>query len=264
MRKKLILMVFPVIITVLSACQSPNSQDTSVTTHHNSMLSLDWAGAYHGVLPCADCEGLQTMIQLNKDSTFNMETQYVGRSPDVTKTQGTFSWDETGNIVALQSSDKNSRPTFYHVGEGRLIQLDADKKSITGNLADKYVLTKLSDIVERYWKLVELKGKQVTTTDKFDNEPHMIFKAIDSRVFGNAGCNNFTGKYELKRDNQLTFSGVASTRMLCIDMTTEDQFLKIFQMTLNYSLAGGNLLLKDSTGTILTKFVPGKPPTMPK
>ena len=36
---------------------------------HNSQNSLDWAGVYQGILPCADCEGFDTVITLNWDET---------------------------------------------------------------------------------------------------------------------------------------------------------------------------------------------------
>ena len=31
---------------------------------HNSRNALDWAGTYEGVLPCADCPGIQTRLSL--------------------------------------------------------------------------------------------------------------------------------------------------------------------------------------------------------
>ena len=34
---------------------------------HNSRNSLDWNGVYKGVLPCADCEGIETVITLLND-----------------------------------------------------------------------------------------------------------------------------------------------------------------------------------------------------
>jgi copper homeostasis protein (lipoprotein) len=43
------------------------------------MTSIDWAGNYQGILPCADCEGIKTQILLNKDLSYVLETQYLGK-----------------------------------------------------------------------------------------------------------------------------------------------------------------------------------------
>lgn len=106
---------------------------------HNSQISLDWQGTYKGVVPCADCEGIETEITLNKDSTFVMHTKYLGKAKQkVFEQNGTFSWDESGSIIVLQ--DLKIKPNEYMVGENTLMQLDLEGNRITGELADKYVL----------------------------------------------------------------------------------------------------------------------------
>lgn len=37
---------------------------------HTSETSLDWAGVYEGTLPCADCEGIHTLIELHEDKSY--------------------------------------------------------------------------------------------------------------------------------------------------------------------------------------------------
>ncbi len=39
---------------------------------HTSQNSLDWAGVYEGVLPCADCPGIQTRLTLSRDETYEL------------------------------------------------------------------------------------------------------------------------------------------------------------------------------------------------
>jgi heat shock protein HslJ len=57
---------------------------------------------------------------------------------------------------------------------------------------------------ETYWKLTELMGKPVPTMES-NKEMHMILKNEDNRIQGNAGCNTFTGSYELKEANRIAF-----------------------------------------------------------
>jgi copper homeostasis protein (lipoprotein) len=133
------------LIMLMSAC-SPVDQGQTATPAvpdpaHNSMNSVDWDGVYHGTVPCADCEGISTVLTLARDLTFTLETVYLGKSDAAFQEKGTFSWTEDGSTVILDL-DVELQPTRYHVGENRLTQLDLSGNRITGELADSYVLLK--------------------------------------------------------------------------------------------------------------------------
>jgi uncharacterized lipoprotein NlpE involved in copper resistance len=107
---------------------------------HNAQISLDWNGTYKGITPCADCEGIETEVTLNKDMTYLIKTKYKGKGDKVFEETGDFKWDKTGSIVILEGlKDRSSQ---FFVGENTLTQLDMDGKRITGNLAENYVLKK--------------------------------------------------------------------------------------------------------------------------
>ncbi len=115
--------------------------DTNAMDIHNSQNALDWYGVYKGVTPCADCEGIDTEISLNKDLTFILKTKYLGKKDlTVFEKKGTFSWDVTGSVISL--NDMKGSPNQYKVKENKLIQLDMGGKEIAGALAEKYILKK--------------------------------------------------------------------------------------------------------------------------
>jgi uncharacterized lipoprotein NlpE involved in copper resistance len=115
--------------------------DTIAKDIHNSQNALDWYGVYKGITPCADCEGIDTEITLNKDLTFVLKTKYLGKGDQtVFEKKGTFTWDTTGSVISL--NDLKGSPNQYKVGENKLVQLDMDGKEISGNLAEKYILNK--------------------------------------------------------------------------------------------------------------------------
>jgi copper homeostasis protein (lipoprotein) len=95
---------------------------------HTSQIALDWAGTYEGVLPCADCEGIQTWLTIREDLTYEIETQHLGRSEEVFSRRGTFSWDEQGRTITLQGIDPALETNHYLVGEDRLFKVDEDGK----------------------------------------------------------------------------------------------------------------------------------------
>ena len=119
----------------------PTTIDETIVDSHTSEMSLDWAGVYKGTMPCADCEGIETVIELKDDHTFVAHYTYLGKSDDENKftNEGTFTWDILGSTITLQSDDQTSQ---YKVGENQLIMLSADGEVNTGELADYYILKK--------------------------------------------------------------------------------------------------------------------------
>jgi len=103
-------------------------------------LSLDWAGVYKGILPCADCEGIKVQVILNSDETYKVSYIYMGKDDTPHTFSGTFAWNEEGTVIRLP---RENFPTYYKVGEGELIQLDIFGNRISGDLADMYILTKI-------------------------------------------------------------------------------------------------------------------------
>lgn len=101
--------------------------------------SLDVIGKYKGVLPCADCEGIETIIELKADSTYSREMKYLGKKDNLFTATGTWTW--ASEFVINLGSIKEG-PNRYFVAEGKLVQLDMSGKKISGSLADKYELKK--------------------------------------------------------------------------------------------------------------------------
>lgn len=123
--------------TPASVQQKPADKATA-QSEHNARISLDWAGSYVGVIPCADCEGIQTEVTLNADSSYQLSQLYLGKAADAFVSQGTFSWSDSGSIVLLESA----QPVQFFVGENQLFMLDPQGKRITGELAGRYRLQK--------------------------------------------------------------------------------------------------------------------------
>lgn len=132
-----------------SASNSATASDSTATmtdtavmqNEHTSQNSLDWNGLYKGVLPCADCEGIETNIILNADYTYLIQTKYLGKgeTKPIEKT-GSFTWNAEGNTVLF--SGVENAPNQYFVAENKIIQLDMAGKKIEGKLAENYILTK--------------------------------------------------------------------------------------------------------------------------
>jgi uncharacterized lipoprotein NlpE involved in copper resistance len=70
-----------VCLFTLFSCKQQNSskakQDPSLNNSHNSRNSLDFKGAYKGIIPCANCDGIEIELILFKDNTFKRTIQYL-------------------------------------------------------------------------------------------------------------------------------------------------------------------------------------------
>jgi copper homeostasis protein (lipoprotein) len=223
---------------------------------HTSSNSLDWAGTYSGVLPCADCPGIETVVTLRSDGTYERSTFYIdGETPPQTG-NGTFTWDETGNKIVLETGDDEI--VKYQVGENQLFHLDRDGERITSELAAHYLLKKhLNDpaIEGKAWKLVELRGKPVDPGQP-GREAVLTLHAEDSVASGNASCNTFSGKYAIKSGQRISFGrNMAVTMRACPDMSVESTFLEVLEMADNYSLGDdGGLSLNRARMAPLARF----------
>lgn len=93
-----------------------------------------------------------------------------------------------------------------------------------------------ADIVEKYWKLIEINGHKEGQTVDGAKEAHMILSVKDNRVHGNGGCNSYSGTYEISEGNRIRFSQIASTKMACLHHHHEDEFFRILGEVDNYTL----------------------------
>ena len=219
-----------VLTAMLSAC----AQEKEVTPvkpavaspvdSHTSRNSLDWAGVYEGVLPCADCPGIKTRLTLGSDGTFERQTQYLDRETVPRTELGQFTWRASGNVISL---DANGGGQQYAVGEGRLIVLNRDGTHPAPQASNR-VLARvakqtpaggdLSQILENHrWTLV-------SATDTENRRNDILFPVADNPfVFSFSGaalnargsCNTLRGSYQINAAGQLNIGRMAATMMAC-------------------------------------------------
>ncbi|MDA3502190.1 MULTISPECIES: copper resistance protein NlpE [Acinetobacter] len=116
--------------------------ETTVTDNaHTAENALDWNGTYKGVLPCADCEGIETKLELNSDKTYEIKETYLGKGDGKPfESKGSFQFDSKNpSVIELDQAGDGRK---YFVAEGYLKALDLEGNEITGELADKYQLKK--------------------------------------------------------------------------------------------------------------------------
>ena len=102
-----------------------------------------FSGNYVGILPCADCKGVKTIIKFD-NGNYSKDTEYFGKKEDNKFVEkGTIKLNEDKTILTLIPEDAPDITTSYKVGEESIIQLDNENKQYTGEDSIKYVLQRI-------------------------------------------------------------------------------------------------------------------------
>ena len=189
----------------------------SAAAQHNSRNSLDWAGTYEGVLPCADCPGTKTRLTLNYDGSYRLVTQAQGSQNAEESVIGVFTWQPSGNAITL---DERGGRQQFSVGEGRLRLLRPE-----GGASANLVLTlgaphgeDLEQQLERYrWTLVsatDANNRRIAGLPPGRDRP-VVLNFAGSRLSVQGPCNRLVGGYKVTNADQLAVNEGASTQMAC-------------------------------------------------
>jgi len=132
-------------IAICSGYHPAMAETTSDSEAHHAQHSQDWPGIYQGFLPCADCTGVKTTLALNKNNSYMLISQFIGKSEREFVEKGKFTWGDKTNTIVL--TPKNSSTTQqYLVAENALIQLDSKGNQYSGKLLDRYTLRRTNII----------------------------------------------------------------------------------------------------------------------
>lgn len=250
--------IYTILLLVLTSCNSRAKKETSTTTDasqieatvDNSQTSLDWHGTYEGILPCADCEGIKTIVTINEDNTYVVKDTYLGDDTTSFESKGTFKWDDTGQKIILSDSERHP----YFVGENTLTLLDAEGNKATGDLKSFYVLNKVTDqLVGKKWHLVAFRGDEIQLKEAKGGHPFVVFND-DFTIYGNTSCNDLQGAYEVGDALKLNFSKLINTLKSCPEMETENEFIKTMNATRSYAFEERALVMYDGNHKKLATF----------
>ena len=153
MEKKLFICALFVFAIGALSCKSKQKDVQKDNTEYaskvgNSRNSLDWEGLYTGILPCADCSGIQVSLELLKNQTFKLRQVYMDEDDTGIDSSGEIVWDKDGACITLAGVEDMSQ---FAVFENMLIMLDQKGHVITGELAEHYILAKVDpNLITKY------------------------------------------------------------------------------------------------------------------
>lgn len=108
----------------------------------NQVNKASFLGTYKGILPCADCSGIETMITLRGDSSYVIVSKFLDSelSPMPFEDGGTFTIGNDRLIL----TDKGGETWNYAVEKGSLLQIDKQGNPLVNTNVDSYRLNKIN------------------------------------------------------------------------------------------------------------------------
>ncbi len=213
-------------------------------------------GTYEGTLPCADCEGIKTTLNLSEGNQFTRDTQYLGKQQDAFNLTGNFELDRETAVITLNIQDGDGQQ--YEMGKGVLYHLDMEGNQIEGDLAELYKLTKkMTDkqLEGHKWILTHLMGQQVLRATG-NSDATILFDSEQARAVGSSSCNRYNSAYELLPANRIKISPGMVSLMACENMEMEKQYLQMLTKAASYNISEGVLYLMDEENNIVAQYKP--------
>jgi len=130
-----------------------------------------------------------------------------------------------------------------------LEDVPADASSIRYVLVDVLEKTRDPKInINDIWAVTAIQGEPIGKSRDGQAGPLIEVSLSAMRVMGRDGCNNFTGQITEFDDGVIEFGSIATTRMMCRDMSVPEKFNSAMRQVKSYRLEPGQLVLLDSDG----------------
>ena len=124
MKKYLIFLL--IAMAFIGACKDKNAKPAAAAEEGDTAISA-YAGTYNAIMPCKDCEGVDTELALNPDGTFTLIEFYLSQESELNLTEGVWeiSPDATFIILTVAEAGQKPRKLFYGRKGIDLVKLDA-------------------------------------------------------------------------------------------------------------------------------------------
>ena len=194
-------------------------------------------GRVYGYTGCNRLMGALTLSKPNKIELGQMASTLMA-CPDMETER--LMLNALASVKSLKCSGKT------------LVLYGADKEPVM-RLQKRFEVVPLSSL-NGDWKVVAVNG---TALPAMENVPAFSLDMTTHRIGGNSGCNRLSGeiRHDAAVENSISFANVASTRMACPDMDTENQVLSALNQVCAYGmLANGHLALMAEGSTVVLEL----------
>ncbi|WP_338066857.1 envelope stress response activation lipoprotein NlpE [Xenorhabdus mauleonii] len=142
-KKKLLLALLTAGVFTVAGCQKHDAQPDSSALQANTVSQdkiLPTENVFSGVIPCADCAGIEMTLQLAKDGSYILGQTYQKDKSEENAFFETGHWVANGKKIVLSSED--GKKSYYQMKGENLVMLDTQGQPIQSNF--NYELAKVT------------------------------------------------------------------------------------------------------------------------
>lgn len=256
--------VMSLIVLTLMSCNTGKNIVSETSDSANSIENSKWVITTLEGQDLSNIESPNQKIYFTLDSETNRVNGYSGCNTFM----GTYTLEAGNRISFSQMATTRMACPESEISESDILSVfeTADNFTLNGNqlslnkakrapLAEFKRAQADAEIVEKYWKLKTLEGKDVQMVDNQEREIFFTLKTNDNQLTGFSGCNSFSGQYSLEEGNRIRFSQIATTMKACPDVDiNESEFLQIFELADNYTIKDDELSLNVGRRAPLAVF----------
>ncbi|MCL2887765.1 MAG: copper resistance protein NlpE N-terminal domain-containing protein [Elusimicrobia bacterium] len=242
--KKVLFAVFAGAV-LLAAC--------STATKTTQPINNEYTGTFAGVVPCADCAGINTELTLNPDSTYQLRETYLKDAPQTFSSKGKWMQSDDQSVT-LKDSKTKTKNYYAFNGKDELKKLDMQGKPIDSDF--NYTLKRKTQdfnfVQGKVWQLSQVQNAagQITfdsskLNKEFFNDIYTI-QFDNGRASGKGSPNRYNAPYTLGGGNNMTFQPAAATLMLGIrepEGLNEHGFFQLLSKVYGWDIIKNQLVL---------------------
>ncbi|MEO6695867.1 MAG: META domain-containing protein [Ignavibacteria bacterium] len=257
--KVITIVIFPIIFISCSKSLIPNNSPKNpqlIQARKDSLIKIA-SGIYSGKTPCADCEAVIYTVTLLPSRYFSTKSIYAGK--DVKPFEITGKWRMIGDSIIVLDDIKGSQSYLQIINNNTVRMLDASMQKITGMYETMFVLTRgeinsdslnkmMTEIKDTTYILEVINGQPISKKEYTNGIPELKFDIRKATVSGSTGCNRLNGEVKIT-GNQISFSNLAMTRMMCPG-NSESDFLSVLKNAKTFKTENNTLYLMDDSGLL--------------
>lgn len=240
-------LVIPLIM--LSSCKFRTEEKVRVeaeSKHVSNEILNDATENYVGTIPMNNGTSMKIHVKLLANNGFTITRKITEKSDSVYTHQGLAEKHSNGKELLLNDPTARGGKLHFRIELNQLILTGTDGPQLKGAVSGEHILhLKQAQLQGERWTIIE-SGNPSTAFPAGQLRPFFEVRDNGIQFSANGGCNTLSGGLSI-RGNELNFSGVASTKMLCAKMEGERYLMGLFQGIVIYKIEGDELVLRNAS-----------------
>ena len=245
----------------LMSCGEPagdaeESRATPAPPSSEILAAVRAPAGFRGTLPCADCPGIRTTLELAADGSATLTRLYLeaeaGRDTTMIDEARWTDGDAGHLVVAPEGQDE----LYFGFDRDGLLALDREGQPYDSSLPrrlERLPRGEAAELTGTAWAVIDPAGA--------DEAPGALTAALrfgtQGRLAGADGCDELTGAWSV-RAGTLSITAAATSMRTCTDEVVRraEQIDRALEAATTYRIEASQLVLLDANGAEVARFRP--------